>query len=223
MNIQDIKQITTILFDFDGVIADTENGRYEAYCDIFEEYGYDLQSRCVMTDLVGFTGDGFMSKFFPEIPPEQVKEMVRKRQKYYMDHLDRFCKPFPGARQTIADLKQRGYYLALTTANATAVAEQLLEVVGALEYFDAVCGREICENPVTKVKDYSRVPAQINKTVGECVVIEDSPVGVAGAKRGGFCCIAFEHFENPVITNQSDAIVHDFNELRELFGLPEIK
>ncbi|MDR1172173.1 MAG: HAD family phosphatase [Bacteroidales bacterium] len=222
MNIQDIKQITTILFDFDGVIADTENGRYEAYCDIFEEYGYDLRSRCIMTDLVGFTGDGFMSKFFPEIPPGQVKEIVCKRQEYYMNHLDRFCKPFPGVRQTIADLKQGGYFLALTTANATAVARQLLEVVGVLEYLDTVCGREICEDPVMKVKDYSRVPVHINKTIGECVVIEDSPVGVAGAKRSGFYCIAFEHFENPVVKEQADAIVHDFNELRKLFGLSEI-
>jgi len=214
--------ITTILFDFDGVIADTEKGRYEAYCDIFEEYGYDLRSRCVMTDLLGFTGDGFMSKFFPEIPPELVKEMVRKRQKHYMDHLDRFCKPFPGVQQTIADLKGKGYYMAITTANATAVVQQLLEVIGVGEYFDALCGKEICEDPVTKVKDYSRVPAQINKTIDECIVIEDSPVGVAGAKRGGFRCIAFEHFEDPLIKEQADYIVHDYNDLRKWFGLPEI-
>ena len=219
MNIQ---QTTAILFDFDGVIADTETGRYEAYCDIFEEYGYDLRSRCVMTDLLGFTGDGFMKKFFPEIPSEHVKEMVRKRQKHYMEHLDKFCKPFPGVRQTIADLKQKGYYLALTTANSITVVKQLLEAVGALEYFDVLCGREICEDPVTKVKDYSLVPAQINKTIDECVVIEDSLVGVAGAKRGGFCCIAFDHYQDPAIREQADAIVHNYNELRSLFGLPEI-
>jgi len=219
MNIQ---QITTILFDFDGVIADTERGRYEAYCDIFEEYGYDLRSRCVMTDLLGFTGDGFMKKFFPEIPPEHVQEMVHKRQKHYMEHLDRFCRPFPGARQTIADLKQKGYYLALTTANAASVVKHLLEEVGAFKYFDALCGKEICEDPVTKIKDYSRVPAQINKTVEECVVIEDSPVGLAGAKRGGFRCIVFNHYKDPEIQEQADAIVHDFNELRKIFGLSEI-
>jgi len=221
-DIQDIQQTTTILFDFDGVIADTEQGRYEAYCDIFEEYGYDLRSRCVMPDLIGFTGDGFMKKYFPEIPPDQVKEMVHKRQKHYMEHLDKFCRPFPGVRQTIADLKQKGYYLAVTTANSIKVVGQLLEAAGVREYFDALCGREICEDPVTKVKDYSRVPEQINKTIDECVVIEDSPVGVAGAKRGGFCCIAFEHFKDPIITEQADAIVHDYNDLRKLFGLPEI-
>ena len=213
---------TSILFDFDGVIADTEYGRYEDYCDIFEEYGYDLRSRCVMTDLIGFTGDGFMNRFFPEISPEHVKAMAHKRIKHYMENLDIFCKPFPGMKQTIADLKQKGYFLTLTTANATEAAWQLLRVVGVADYFDAVCGREICEDPVTKVKDYSRVPAQINKTIDECVVVEDSPVGVAGAKRGGFRCIAFDHYEDPVIQEQADIVVHNFNELRKLFGLPEI-
>jgi len=139
-NIKDIKPLpmsgqgfTTILFDFDGVIGDTENGRYEAYCDIFKEYGYDLRNSCTMNDLIGFTGDGFMKKFFPEIPAEQVTEMVRKRQKHYMENLDVFCRPFPGARQTVKDLKQMGYYLALTTANATSVAKQLLETVGLFD------------------------------------------------------------------------------------------
>ena len=225
MNIQDfqnLQQTSALLFDFDGVIADTEQGRYDAYCDIFEEYGYNLRSRCVMPDLIGFTGDGFIKKFFPEIPPELGKEMVRKRQKHYMEHLDKFCIPFPGVRQTIADLKQMGYFMAVTTANSITVIGQLLDVACVREYFDALCGREICEDPVTKVKDYSRVPAQINKTVEECVVIEDSPVGVAGAKRGGFRCIAFEHVKDPVITEQADVIVHNYNDLRKLFGLPEI-
>ena len=138
-----------------------------------------------------------------------------------MDNLDIYCKPFPGAEQTIRDLKQKGYFMAVTTANATSVVQQLLEAVGIPDIFDLICGREICEDPVTKVKDYSRVPKFINKTVDECVVVEDSPVGVAGAKRGGFRCIAFEHFEDPVI-KQADVIVKDFNGLRRVFGLPEI-
>ena len=218
-NDMNIQSVTTILFDFDGVIADTESGRFEAYCDIFEEHGHDLRGRCVMTDLLGFTGDGCMKKFFPEIPPEHVKEMVRKRQRHYMEHLDKFCRPFPGMKQTLADLKRKGYFLALTTANAMAALKQLLDAVDAYEYFDALCGREICEDPLTKVKDYSRVPAHIGKTVDECVVVEDSPVGVAGAKRGGFRCIAFDHYREPAVREQADIIVRDYNDLRALFGL----
>jgi HAD superfamily hydrolase (TIGR01509 family) len=211
--------VTAILFDFDGVIADTESGRYSAYCDIFEEYGYDLRSRCTIDELAGLTGDGFIGKFFPEIPAEQAVEIIRRRQTHYMNHLDRFCKPCPGMQPTVRDLKALGFYLALTTANSTAAAQRLLEVAGVADCFDAVCGREICEDPVSKVKDYSRVPEHIGRTTDECIVIEDSPVGVAGAKRSGFRCIAFEHFKSPVITELADAVIHQYDELRQIFGI----
>jgi beta-phosphoglucomutase-like phosphatase (HAD superfamily) len=220
LNGLDLKHISTFLFDFDGVIADTESGRYEAYCDILEELGYDMRSRCTVGEMVGLTGDGLIAKFFPEIPGKEAKEIVRRRQTYYMAHLDRFCRPFPGMRQTIKDIKSEGYYLALTTANYTLAANRLLDVVGVAEYFDAVCGREICEDPISKVKDYSLVPKHLHKEIAECVVVEDSPVGVSGAKRSGFYCIAFEHFKDPVLTEFADALVHDYNDLRKIIGLP---
>jgi HAD superfamily hydrolase (TIGR01509 family) len=222
MNKLNPNRINTLLFDFDGVIADTENSRYEAYCDIFREYGYDMRSRCKVNDLAGFVGDSFAKKYFPEIPPEIIKEIVSKRQAFYMAHLDRFCKPYPGMRQTIIDLKGQNYCLALTTSNLTAVAKKLLEAVDVRDYFDVVFGREFCENPETKVKDYSRIPGLMNKSTEECVVIEDSPVGVTGAKRSGFYCIAFEHFEDPLIARQADAIIHNYNDLRKLFDLPPL-
>ncbi|MDR1667555.1 MAG: HAD hydrolase-like protein [Bacteroidales bacterium] len=215
----DLKNITTFLFDFDGVIADTESGRYEAYCDIFAERGIDLRSRCTMEDLAGHSGDGFISKYFPEIPSEQAREIVRQRQAYYMQHLDRFCRPYPGMKQTIREIREKGYYLALTTANSNVAAQYLLEKMEVSVYFDVICGREICEHPIRKVKDYSLVPAHIRKTVEECLVVEDSPVGVVGAKHAGFRCIAFEHFKNPIIGEMADAIVHNYTEFRSLIGL----
>jgi phosphoglycolate phosphatase len=219
----DLSNITTFLFDFDGVLADTESGRYEAYCDIFAERGLDLRNRCTMEDLVGHSGDGFISKYFPEIPVEQAQEIVRQRQSYYMKNLDRFCRPYPGMKQTIKEIKEKGYYLALTTANSNVAARRLIEKMEVSVYFDVICGREICEDPIRKVKDYSLVPRYIRKTIGECLVVEDSPVGVAGAKRAGFRCIAFEHFKNPIISELADAIVHDYNEFRNLIGLTDGK
>jgi beta-phosphoglucomutase-like phosphatase (HAD superfamily) len=205
------------------VIADTEGGRYESYCEILETFGYDMRSRCTLESLTGLTGSGFISMFFPEIPAAQAKEIVQLRQTHYMAHLDKFCIPYPGMKQTIRDIKEKGYYLALTTANSTDSAHHLLEATGVAQYFDAVCGCEICEDPVTRMKDYSRVPKQINKTVAECVVVEDSPVGVTGAKRAGFRCIAFERFKSEIITQSADSIVRHYNDLRKIIGLPPIK
>ena len=222
MNKIDFSQITTLLFDFDGVLADTESGRYAAYGEILSEYGLDLRSRCELKNISGLTGDGILTRYFPELNRDQVKEIVRRRQALYMGNLRKYCPPYPGAAATVRDLKQKGYFLALTTANSTAAANTLLDALEIRPYFDAVCGREICEDPVKKIKEYSLVPQYLGRKISECVVIEDSPVGVLGAKRGGFFCIAFERFPHPDVTAHSDVLLHDYNEFRALFGLAPI-
>ena len=214
--------ITCVLFDFDGVLADTEAGRYETYRMILEEYGFDLTQRVCLEDLVGLTGDGFLLKFFPELPRADIDEIVRRRQELYMNNLGKFVLPYPGAQATVKELKERGITLALTTANSTESARVLLDLLGLLDCFDAVCGREICEDPVLKRKEYGLVANYLGIDKAECVVIEDSPVGVAGAKRAGYFTIAFERFEHPDITENADVIIHDYNQLRQIFYLEPI-
>ncbi len=214
--------ISCILFDFDGVLADTESGRYETYREILEEYGIDMASRVRLEDLVGLTGDGFIMKFFPEIPLPDVHEIVRRRQELYMSNLGRFVLPYPGAQATVKELKERGFALALTTANSTESAKVLLDVLGIRDCFDAVLGREVCEDPVLKRKEYGLVATHLGVDRSECVVIEDSPVGVAGARRAGYFTIAFERFEHPDIKANADIIIHDYNQLRQLFCLEPV-
>lgn len=214
--------ITCVLFDFDGVLADTEAGRYETYRVILREYGFDMTSRVRLEELVGLTGDGFLQKFFPEIPPVDIEEIVRRRQELYMNNLGRFLLPYPGAQATVKELRELGFTMALTTANGTEAAKVLLDAIGLLDCFDAVCGREICEDPVLKRKEYGLISAYLGVDVSECVVVEDSPVGVAGAKRAGYYTIAFERFEHPEITSNADIIIHDYNQLRHIFFLEPI-
>lgn len=215
-----LSHVTTLLFDFDGVLADTESGRFMAYGEILKEYGFSLQERCELRNISGLTGDGILTKYFPELSREQMKDIITRRQRLYMSNLQKYCPPYPGAVATLRDLKRLGYFMALTTANSTTAAHTLLEALGAHDCFDAVCGKEICEDPVRKVKDYSLVPKHLNRTIEECAVIEDSPVGVRGARRSGFFCIAFERFPHPDITANADILLHDYNEFRALFGLP---
>jgi len=218
-----LSTVSTLLFDFDGVLADTEQGRFLAYGEILSEYGFSLQERCELKNISGLTGDGILTKYFPELNREQVRQIVTRRQALYMGNLAKYCPAYPGAVETLRDLKQRGYCMALTTANSTAAACTLLDSLHARSYFDAVCGREICEDPVKKIKEYSLVPGHLHKTIAECAVIEDSPVGVLGAKRGGFFCIAFERFPHPDITAHADILLHDYNEFRALFDLDPLQ
>ena len=213
------KNITTVLFDFDGVIADTETGRYALFTDVLAAKGIDFKSRVAITQMQGLTGRAMIERYFPEIPPLEVKEIVERRQGMYMSNLDKYCKPYPGAADTIRALKSKGYYIVSVTANTTEAAKILLKHVGVMDYFDKVLGVEYCENKDTGKKDYGLVSGIINKPVPECVVIEDSLVGVKGAVGSGYYTIAFDRFPGSGLEKHADRIIYTYNELNSIFGL----
>ncbi|MDD4033028.1 MAG: HAD family hydrolase [Bacteroidales bacterium] len=221
--IPELPQINSLYFDFDGVIADTEQGRYNAYADILKEYSIDISSRCQLNQIQGLTGTALMAKYFPEFSLAERKKIIRRRNEEYLSRLDHYCIPYPGVYETIRDLKAKGFFMALTTANSTAVAKDLLKHLGIAEFFDEVYGLEVCENPVTQKKDYSRIAELTGNHVSECIVIEDSPVGVSGAKQSGYFTIAFEHYPHPDLSAYADLIVHNYNDLRQIFGLEPLK
>ena len=138
---------TTVLFDFDGVIADTEQGRYAVFAEIMAEQGLDFKARVSLSQMQGLTGRAMMKRYFPELPAEQALSIVRRREQIYMANLADYCIPYPGVKETVTALKERGFYLANTTANSTETAGILLRHVGIFHLFDKVLGYEYCENP----------------------------------------------------------------------------
>jgi beta-phosphoglucomutase len=94
-----------------------------------------------------------------------------------------------------------------------------MEFVGVKKYFSVVLSREQTENGTTGLKDYGLVMNILDKKSGECIVIEDSPVGVSAAKKAGLFCIAFERYKSEVLTRNADIIIHHYDELRKLFSL----
>lgn len=210
---------TTVLFDFDGVIADTEQGRYTVFAGILAEQGLDFKARVSLSQMQGLTGRAMMKRYFPELSAEEALSVVRRREQIYMANLDTYCIPYPGVKETVTALKERGYYLANTTANSTETAGILLRHVGIFHLFDKVLGYEYCENPATGKKDYGKVAGLTGRTVAESVVVEDSPVGIKGARMHGYYTIAFERHPHPDIQKYANRVMHTYAELDDFFGI----
>ena len=214
-----ISDFTTVLFDLDGVLADTEQGRYKVFAEILAEQGIDFSARVSISQMQGLTGRAMMKRYFPELLAEQALSVVRRREQIYMANLASYCIPFPGMVETVTTLKERGYYLANTTANSTETAKILLKHIGIYSCFDMVLGHEYCENSTTGKKDYGRVAGLIGRSVAESVVIEDSPVGIKGARMHGYYTIAFERNPHPDIQKYANKVIHTYQELNDFFGI----
>ena len=63
----DLKKVQHIIFDFDGVIAETDNARYKVLANILQRYKINLKAKYKQSDLVGIPTDIFLHNKYPNL------------------------------------------------------------------------------------------------------------------------------------------------------------
>ncbi|MCX8111412.1 MAG: HAD hydrolase-like protein [Syntrophorhabdaceae bacterium] len=208
-----------IVFDFDGVIADTETTRFSLLSDILIDLGIDLKGSFSLSDIAGIPTDLFLKRHFSFLGEALIQKIVEKRRSLYLKNLPCYCRIFPGALETIKGLKDRGYCLHLVTANEKHVIKSLISHLELDRLFDTCFAREEVFYEAGKVKNYSLFLELVGVEAGVSAVIEDSATGISSAKKSGMFSIAFNVFNDPYLASLSDVSVRDYNELASLFGL----
>lgn len=208
-----------IIFDFDGVIAETEHGRYALLASMLTNYGINLKNNYEVHDIAGTPTDIFLKTNFPDLANEQILEIVRERRNIFFQDLGKYCTVYPGAPETIKELSHQGYTVILATTNDSVVGEKLLEFIGIENDFAHKLYRDSIQNIDTQKKDYSLLVDKLGLSPTESVIVEDSYVGVSSAKSNSFFCIAFNRYGDKNISDLADITVTDFNEFRLLFNL----
>lgn len=179
-----------MIFDFDGLIVDTEGPGFRAWTEVYESHGcslpFDKYSACIGT-IGGFDLYGYLE--------EQSGRMLDR------DELERACnarwlelmkeQPLrPGVSDCVSSAKTRGLKLAIASSSTQQWVAGNLRKFGLFEEFDAVCTRDY----VTAVKPhpalYLLALEKLGVAADEAIAFEDSPPGVLAAKRAGLYCIA---------------------------------
>ncbi|MDR1273732.1 MAG: HAD family phosphatase [Odoribacteraceae bacterium] len=177
-------RITTALFDFDGVIADTE-GQYARYFDELARV-YPPSVADLSASVRGVTLPEILDRFFHDYPARVKQEIADgiRRLELQMDYYF-----IPDAGEFLRYLKERRYRVALVTSSREAKMRVALDKLGLQEVFDAV----VTADKVTRGKPdpecYLLAAATLGAAPGECVVFEDSIAGVTAGKRAGMTVI----------------------------------
>ncbi len=175
-------QITSVIFDFDGTIIDTNQIILESWRHTFKELkGVEMDEAMVLASF-GEPLDLSIKRFFPDISEETAMEVYRSFQHTHYDELIRI---FPGMDELIRTLKEKGYKLGIVTSRATRTTLQGLEKYGIKEYFDTIITWD--HTPIHKPN-----PEPLNlalKTMGskpeEAIMVGDSHFDIGCAANGG--------------------------------------
>jgi len=183
--------IQVIIFDFDGLIVDTEVPAYQAWQEIYQEYSCHLPLSTWITGIGGsaemFNPCDYLEKQFGRaIDHEKV------RSKYYQRYIELIeMEPIlPGVKDYIDDAKRLGLKVAVASSSSHDWVDGNLLRLGLIEYFDCIK----CSDDVQNVKPspdlYQSVLDELNLDSDEGVVLEDSANGILAAKRANLFCVA---------------------------------
>jgi HAD superfamily hydrolase (TIGR01509 family) len=177
-----------VLFDLDGVLADTEPLHWAAYREVLLELGVD----------VGM--DEYRHRFIsrgggPEYACETYRlpltadELRARKLPRYLALLRRDVRPRPGARAALERLRG-GFRTAVATNSVRAEVELILGALGLGPLLDAVVTREGYRDAKPAPDAYLAAAAAIGLGAAECVVVEDTPRGLGAALAAGMRAIA---------------------------------
>lgn len=179
--------IKALIFDFDGLILDTETPELLAWQEIYREHGQELSAR-TWGQIVGGSA---ASDFEPvahlaaltgeELDSPQLYNRVREQSLALINRQP----PLPGVQDYLEDGRRLGLGLAIASSSAHDWVDGHLRRLGLFHYFDTVRAREDVLRTKPEPDLFLSALSALAARPDQAVVFEDSPNGVAAAKRAG--------------------------------------
>ncbi|MCJ7715932.1 MAG: HAD-IA family hydrolase [Anaerolineales bacterium] len=180
-----------ILFDFDGLILDTETTIFQAWQDKFREYGKELhlEDWAVILGKSG-SAEGPAEKFLQTIKDEEEKRAIQAEVSRKELELVVKQKPLPGVEELIKKSKHHGLSLGIVSSSDQEWVHTHLKRLDLWKYFDHTSCAEEVQQAKPDPALYQLGLQKMNVVAEKVIVLEDSPNGVLAAKRAGLFCIA---------------------------------
>lgn len=214
-------RLGAVLWDLDGVIADTGDYHYGAWQDVFGKKG------------VTFTKEDFMRHFGQRhdtiirfalgdgLSREEFDAVTEEKQQNYRRRVAENIRALPGTIELIKSLNQNKIKTAIASSAPLENIDIIIKGLKIDQCFQAIThGTEVTEGkPSPQI--FLLAAEKLGVSPGNCVVIEDAIAGVAAAKTAGMKCLAVTNSHHQDSLRKADLIVDTLEKvtIKDLKGL----
>ncbi|MCK4571176.1 HAD family phosphatase [Candidatus Bipolaricaulota bacterium] len=183
--------IRALIFDFDGLILDTESPMRESWREMFEKHGL-VVSETRWASLLGASADppeayDLLEKHLGmPVDRAAIRDRVMSRELQLLESED----VLPGVRELISNARTAGFSLAVASSSERAWVRGLLTQHDLIDPFDAIVCAEDVERTKPSPDLFLKALKHMNVEPNEAIVFEDSQHGIKSAKSAGIFCVA---------------------------------
>lgn len=180
--------LRAVIFDFDGVLADTMSDNLRAWQHAFAQHGVALDAHAYYP-LEGMGRNEIAETLCRRYAVRlmHAADIAREKERFYLS--ENHFRLYPGIPETLRTLHDAGIHLALVTgASRERLESSLDQTIRA--FFSSIVTSDDVATTKPDPEPYMKALAELNETAEHSVAIENAPLGITSAKEAGLFCIA---------------------------------
>ncbi|MCX5723645.1 MAG: HAD family phosphatase [Nitrospirae bacterium] len=216
--------LAAIIFDFDGVIADTEPLHFAGFRQTLAEIGIGLTESDYYANYLGYDDRGCFIAALTEhhrpTDPSVLVPLMQRKAAAYLESVKDHLVIFPGVREFISEVAAT-YPLAIASGALRHEIEFILEQAGLRKAFLHITGAEDVTRGKPDPQPFLHALDALNRqrpnhtiAPGSCLVIEDSLPGLRGAKTAGMKVLAVANTHTIQDLHEAHAVTQSLAQVR---------
>jgi HAD superfamily hydrolase (TIGR01509 family) len=179
------RRYEAVVFDMDGVLADSEPVYYAAMQEVLSPLGHRVTQRH-QRNLMGHSIEDTWRYLAKEFDLQgSLDELVSAYDAELIRQLALVREPLPSVRELIGKLKQMGVPIAVASSSLPSWIEALLGGIGLQDAFDALVSGSMVTHPKPAPDIYLLAAERLGSSPERTIAIEDTPTGLASARGAG--------------------------------------
>ncbi|MCZ8537505.1 pyrophosphatase PpaX [Paenisporosarcina quisquiliarum] len=175
------KPITTLLFDFDGTLLDTNELIIQTFLSVL---GKRYPGRFTKEDVLHFIGPS-LKQTFDSIDETLTEELIKEYRAWNIEMHDQMAVEFDGVADTLRILKARGIKMAIVSTKKQDIIQRGLKLMGIEDIFEVVIALDDVVNPKPDPEPIVLALNRLNASKEEALMIGDNSHDIEGGQNAG--------------------------------------
>jgi HAD superfamily hydrolase (TIGR01509 family) len=214
--------LRAIIFDFDGILVDSEPLITKLIQEIAAREGWLLSEEEYYRDYLALDDRDIIERLWRShgrsISAARRDELSAWKTRAYQQIIHDGLPPIPGAVEFVLRAA-RHFLLAIASGSLQAEIEHLLQKLGLREKFAVLATADDCQRSKPDPEIYLKALSRLQELpplhepllqAGECLAIEDAPFGIVAAHAAGMKCLALAHSRPQAELQHADWVARQF-------------
>lgn len=216
-------QAEAVIFDFDGVIVDTEPIHYAAFQRVLEPLGLHFTWEEYVDTYIGFDDrDAFRHVFSAhgtKLSTEELHALIEQKALFFAEVIRSGVSAYPGVLDLISHLHEHKSPLAICSGALRSDIDPILSMLGISDYFDVIVTADDVAaskpDPESYQLAFQRLQSvhQGSFTKDATLAIEDTPAGISSAKAAGLLVCAVTNSYPAARLDQATFVTESLSQL----------